>query len=44
LAATVDLAVDAVEVADLVWVEIHADRDTARAAAEDRVDEPVLVE
>ena len=44
LAAAVDLAVDAVEVADLVGVEVHADRDPARAAAEDRVDEPVVLE
>ena len=44
LAAAVDLAVDAVEVADLVGVEIHADRDAAGAAAEDRVDEPVVLE
>ena len=44
LAAAVDLAVDAVEVADFVGVEIHADRDAARTPAEDRVDEPVVLE
>ena len=32
LAAAIDLAVDAVEVADLVGVEIHADRDAAASA------------
>ena len=32
LAAAIDLAVDAVEVADLVRVEIHADRDAAASA------------
>ena len=44
LAAAVDLAVDAVEVADLVGVEIHADRDAAGPPAEHRVDEPVVLE
>ena len=44
MAAAVDLAVDAIEVADLVGVEIHADRDAAGATAEDRVDEAVVLE
>ena len=44
LAAAVDLAVDAVEIADLVGIEIHADRNPARPAAEHRVDEPVALE
>ena len=44
LAAAVDLAIDAVEVADFVGVEIHADRDAATPPAEHRVDEPVVLE
>ena len=44
LAAAVDLAVDAVEVADFVGVEVHTDRNAAGTAAEDRVDEPVVLE
>ncbi len=39
----IDLAVDAIEVADLVRVEIHAQGDSARTPAEHRVDEPVLL-
>ena len=34
----VDLAIDAAEVAELVGIEVHADRDSARAAAEHRID------
>ena len=44
LTGAVDLAVDAIEVAHLVGIEIHPHRDPARAAAEHRVDKPVLLE
>ena len=38
----IDLAVDAVEVADLVGVQIHADRNPLAPPAEHRIDEPVV--
>jgi hypothetical protein len=41
LAGPIDLAVDAVEVADLVRVEIDADRDATAAATQYRVDEAI---
>ena len=41
-ARAIDLAVDAVEIADLVGIQIHADRDARAAAAEDRIDEFIL--
>ena len=44
LAAAVNLTIDAVEVADFVGVKVHTDRDPARATAENRVDEPVVLE
>ena len=44
LRRAVDLAVDAIEVADLVRIQIDADRNAARPPAQHRVDEPVVVE
>ena len=41
LPRAIDLAVNAIEVADLVGIEIYPDRDPARAAREHRVDETV---
>ena len=42
LLRAIDLAVDAVEVADLIGIEVDPDRDSATAARQDRVDELVL--
>ena len=44
LRRAIDLAIDAIEVADLVGIEVHADRNPARAAAEHRIDEAVVLE
>jgi len=41
---TVDLAVDAIEVADLVEVQVHPDRNPARPAAHHRINVTVLLE
>ena len=44
LPGAIDLAINAVEIADFIGVEIHADRNPAGAAAEDRIHEPVSCE
>jgi hypothetical protein len=44
LATAVDLAIDAIEIADFVRVQVHTDRDAAGSPAKDRVDKPVVLE
>ena len=44
LLPAIDLAIDAIEIADLVGIEIHADRQPAAAAAQHRIDEPIRLE
>jgi hypothetical protein len=44
LRGAIDLAIDAIEIADFVGVQIHADRNALAPPAEDRIDEPVLFE
>src|SRR5262249_54561821 len=44
LAAPVDLAVDAVEVADLVRVQIDANRNPSTAPTQHRVHKPIVLE
>ena len=44
LPGAIDLAIDAIEVADLVGIQIHADRDSARPPAEHGIDKAVRVE
>src|SRR5690606_12607836 len=44
LPCSIDLAIDAIKVADFVGIEIHSQGDTARAPAEDRIDESVRFE
>ncbi len=43
-ADAIDLTIDAIEVADLVGIEIHPDGDAAAPATDDRVDEAVRLE
>ncbi len=40
----IDLAVDAVKVADLVRVEIHANGETSTPSRDNRIDEPLFIE
>ena len=40
----VNLAIDAIEVAVFVWIDVHADRDAARPPADHGVDEAVVLE
>jgi len=40
----IDLAVDAVEIADLVWIQIHTDADALASTRDDRVDIEVVGE
>ena len=40
----IDLTVNAVEIADLVEVQVHADRDPARPTTHDRIDVVILLE
>ncbi len=44
LAGPIDLAIDAIEIANLVGIQIHPDRNSPATAAENRIDEPVGLE
>ena len=44
LLPAIDLAIDAIEIANLVGIEIHADRQPATAAAQHRINEPIRLE
>ena len=41
-APPIDLAINAIEVADLVGIEVHADQNPAAAARQDRIDELIF--